>query len=59
MYDVMITSRNIEALNGAGVIESGTLSYSKISEKHTQANSSGKAQSPFTTGYDLKEAKKL
>ena len=59
MYNVMITSRNIEALNGAGVIESGTLSYSKISEKHTQTDASGKAQSPFTTGYDLKEAKKL
>lgn len=59
LYDVMITSRNIQAHNGVGTIETCTLSYSKISETHTQADSSGTMQSPYTTGYDLKEAKKL
>ena len=55
----MITSRNIEAYNGGSVIESGTLSYSKISETHTQTSADGRPQAAFTTGYDLKEAKKL
>jgi len=59
LTNVIITSRNIEAHNGAGVIESGTLSYSKISETHTQAGANGKLSSPFTTGYNLEEAKKL
>jgi hypothetical protein len=55
----MITSRNIEAYSGASVMESGTLSYTKISESYTHTNSDGRAQTPFTAGYDLKEAKKL
>jgi len=58
LNDVIITSRNIEAHNGAGVIESCTLSYSKISETYTHVDATGSAQSPFTSGYDLKEAKK-
>ena len=59
LSEVMITSRNIEAFNGAGVMESGTLSYTKISESYTHTNSDGRSQTPFTAGYDLKEAKKL
>ena len=59
LTNVIITSRNIEAYNGAGVVESGTLSYSKISETHTQTSANGQSTSPFTTGYNLEAAKKL
>ena len=59
LSEVMITSRNIEAYNGAGIIESGTLSFSKITETHTQVTADGRQQPPFTTGYDLKDARKL
>ena len=59
LSDVIIASREIQLHNGVGVIESGTLSYSKILETYTEADSSGRALSPYTAGYDLATAEVL
>ena len=59
LSQVIITSRQVQAHNGVGVIESGTLSYTKIVETYTEANAMGRSQAPFTSGYDLATAEQI